>query len=99
RNGVSSSVNRGEVPQAHGLGGADAAGLDGGVVAVQDVDVLRVVAARHPGDSRVRDVRAGDGVLPAGLLLVMGEVAQMPARRLHPPGDPAQAIWPVPGPG
>ena len=37
---------RREVPQAHGLRGADAAGLDDGVLAVDDVDVLRVVAAR-----------------------------------------------------
>jgi hypothetical protein len=39
---------RGQVAQAYGLGGADAVGLDGGVVAVQDVDVLRVVASRNP---------------------------------------------------
>ena len=42
---------RGEVAQAHGLGGADASGLDGGVFAVHGVDVLGVdvlgmVAAR-----------------------------------------------------
>jgi hypothetical protein len=29
-----------QVRQAHGLGGADPAGLDGGVLAVQHVDVL-----------------------------------------------------------
>jgi hypothetical protein len=40
--------NRRQVPQPHGFRGADSAGLDGGVVAVQDVDVLRVVAARYP---------------------------------------------------
>ena len=37
-----------QVPQAHGLRGADAGGLDGGVLAVHDVDVLRVVAAGTP---------------------------------------------------
>jgi hypothetical protein len=45
------------------------------------------------------DVRAGDGVLPAGLLLIVRQVAQVAARPLDPPGDPAQAIGPVPGPG
>src|SRR5215469_7836070 len=42
----------------HGLGGADAAGLDDGVLAVDDVDVLRVVAARHAADAGSGDVRA-----------------------------------------
>ena len=42
---------RGEVPQSHGLGRADAARLDGGVLAVQDVDVLRVVAAGDTADA------------------------------------------------
>jgi len=37
---------RGEVAQAHGLGGADACGLDGGVFAVHGVDVLGMVAGR-----------------------------------------------------
>ena len=64
-------------------GGADAAGLDDGVLAVHGVDVLRVVAARHPAYPGVRDVRAGDGVFPAGLLLVAGQVPQVAARRLH----------------
>src|SRR5947207_7569652 len=86
---------RRQVPQAHGLGGADAAGLDGGVVAVQHVDVLRVVAARDPWYPAVRDVRAGDGVLPAAALLVVGEVLQVPAGRLHPAGDPPQPVRPV----
>ena len=43
----------GRFAQSHGLGGADAVGLDGGVVAVEHVDELRVVAARDavdPGD-------------------------------------------------
>ena len=45
---------RREVPQAHGLGGADAVGLDDGVLAVQHVDELGVVAAGHAGDPGVR---------------------------------------------
>ena len=39
-------------------------GLDGGVLAVDGVDVLGVVAAGDVGDPGVRDVRAGDGALP-----------------------------------
>jgi hypothetical protein len=38
-NGVSSSVNIWQVPQSHGLGGADAARLDAGVLAV-DVPLM-----------------------------------------------------------
>src|SRR6266571_3770416 len=90
---------RGEVPQAHGLGGADACGLYDGVLAVNGVDVLRVVAARHVLYPGVRDVRAGDRVLPAGLLLVVRQVPQVAARWLHPPGDPPQPFGPVPGAG
>src|SRR5260370_40275344 len=75
-----------EVAQAHGLGGADAGGLHDGVLAVDGVDVLRVVAARDAGDAGVGDVRAGDGVLPAGFPLVVRQVSQVPAGRLHPPG-------------
>src|SRR2546430_10426347 len=48
------------------LGGAHAAGLDDGVLAVGHVDVLRVVAARDVPDAAVRDVRADDRVPPAG---------------------------------
>src|SRR5271170_900601 len=55
----------GEVAQAHGLGGADACGLHDGVLAVDHVDVLGVVAAGHAGYPGVRDAGAGDGVLPA----------------------------------
>ena len=44
----------GEVAQAHGLGGADSVGLDGGVVALERVDELLVLAA---GDSRRRNLR------------------------------------------
>src|SRR5579859_4369311 len=97
RNDSSSSVNIWEVPQPHGLGGADAAGLDDGMLAVEYVDVLRVVAAGDAADAVAGDVRAGDGVLPAGFLLVVRQVAQVPARRLHPAGDPAQSFGPVPG--
>jgi hypothetical protein len=45
-----------EVPQAHGLGGADAAGLDDGMLAVDGVDVLGVVAAGDAGDPGAGDV-------------------------------------------
>jgi hypothetical protein len=44
---------RGEVAQAHGLGSVDPGRLDGGVVAVQHVDVLGMVAARDWFCSRV----------------------------------------------
>jgi len=40
-------------------------GLDAGVLAVGDVDVLGVVAARDAADPGEGDVRAGDGVPPA----------------------------------
>jgi hypothetical protein len=85
-----------EVPQAHGLGGPDAAGLHDGVLAVDGVDVLGVVAARPAADPAVRDVGAGDGVPPAGLLLIGGEVAHLAAGGLHSPGDPAQPAGPFP---
>jgi hypothetical protein len=61
---------RRQLPQAHRLRGADAAGLDHGLLAVHDVDVLGVVAAGHARYPGVRDVRAGNRVLPAGLLIV-----------------------------
>ena len=47
-------VFEGRFAQAHGLGGADAAGLDDGVLAVHDVDVLGVVAAGDAADPAVR---------------------------------------------
>jgi hypothetical protein len=56
---------RWQAAQADGLGGADAGGLDGGVLAVGDVDVLGVVAAWDAVDPGKGDVRAGDGVPPA----------------------------------
>jgi hypothetical protein len=87
-----------DVPQAHGLGGADPGGLHHGVLAVQDVDVLGVVAARHAGYPGVRDVRAGDRVLPARFLLIVRQVPQVAAGRPDPPRDPPQAAGPVPGP-
>ena len=49
-----------EVAQAHGLGGADATRLDYGLLAIRDVDALRVVAPRDAWDAGVRDVRTGD---------------------------------------
>jgi hypothetical protein len=49
--------------------------------AVDGVDVLRVVAAGNPGDAGVRDVDADDGVPPAGLILVGGQVRHLPAGR------------------
>src|SRR2546429_3999739 len=76
---------RRQVAQAHGLGGAHAAGLDDGVLAVGHVDVLRVVAARDVPDAAVRDVRADDRVPPAGLLLISGQVLHLPAGRVPPP--------------
>jgi hypothetical protein len=62
--------------------------LHDGVLAVQDVDVLRV-AAGNAANAVTGDVRAGNGVLPVGLFLVVGEVPQVAAGGLHPPGDPA----------
>ena len=90
---------RWQAAQAHGLRGADAGGLDAGVLAVHDVDVLRVVAAGNALDPGIGDVRAGDRVPPAGLLLVGGEVAHLPAGRLDAADDPAQAAGPVLRPG
>src|SRR5256714_14945880 len=52
----------------------------------------------HPLDPFLGDVRADDRVLPAGLLLIGGELLQVPAGWLHSPGDPAQPVRPVPGP-
>src|SRR5258708_29702343 len=88
---------RWKVAQAHGLGGADAACLDDVVLAVHGVDVLRVVAARDAREPVAGDVGAGDGVLPAGLLLVVGQVPQVAAGGPHPPRDPPQAGLPGPG--
>ena len=68
-----------------------------GVLAVGDVDVLGVVAARDAAYPAVRDVRAGDGVPPPGLLLIVREIAHLAAGRFYPAGDPAQAVRPVPG--
>src|SRR5689334_6415759 len=54
-----------------------------------------MVAARDTGDARVRDAGADDGVLPAGLALVGGEVLHVAAGWLYPPCDPAQPAGPV----
>ena len=48
RNGMSSSVNIWQIAKPHRFAGADAV-LDDGVLAVQHVDELGVVAARHAG--------------------------------------------------
>jgi hypothetical protein len=40
---------RRKIPESHGLGGADAAGPGGGVVALEHVDELGVLAAGHAG--------------------------------------------------
>src|SRR3954470_5067721 len=63
--------------QAHGFRGADAGGFDAGVLAVHDVDVLRVVAAGDAADPGAGDVRAGDRVPPAAFLFVGGQVAHL----------------------
>src|SRR4051795_4567314 len=89
----------GKGAQSHGLGGAHSGGLDAGVLAVQDVDELRVMAAGDAADPAAGDAGAGHGVAPSGLLLVIGQVAHLPARRLHPAHDPAQAVRPVLRPG
>ena len=68
------------------------------MLAVHDVDVLGMVAARDADDPDAGDVRAGNRVPPPGLLLLVGEVPHLPAGRLDPPGDPPRAAGPVPGP-
>src|SRR2546423_10184735 len=74
------------------------------MLTVQHVDELGVPAARHPLDPFLGDVRADDGVLPAGLLLIGGELLQVPAGWPSPPGGapppPPPASRPAPpGPG
>jgi hypothetical protein len=83
------------VAQAGGLSGTDAV-LDDGMLAVQHVDELDVPAARDAFQPFVRDIGAGDRVLPAGLLLLGGEVLQVPAGRPDPADDPAEPGRPVP---
>src|SRR6185503_3322867 len=90
-------VFEGRLRRPMAFGGADAAGLDDGVLAADGVDVLQVVAAGDALYPGVRDVRAGDGVLPAGLHLVVRQVPHVPTGRLDPAGDPPQAAGPVPG--
>ena len=53
-----------------------------------------VIDAADPG---IGDVRAGDRVPPACLLLVGGQVRHLPAGRPDPADDPPQAAGPVPG--
>jgi hypothetical protein len=58
--------------------------LRNGVLAVQDIDELGVAA---PGDAFYSfrgDVRADDGVLPAGLFLIGGEILQVAANDYPP---------------
>ena len=68
-----------QVAQAHRLPVPDAV-LDDGVLAVHDVDVLGVVTPRNPGDPGLGDVRAGDGVPPAGFLLVGDAYLELPCQ-------------------
>jgi hypothetical protein len=68
-------------------------------LAVGDVNVLGVMAARDAGDPAVWDVGAGDRVPPAGLLLIGSQVRHLPAGRLCSAGDPAQPAGPLAGPG
>ena len=83
---------RGQAAQAHGLRGPDPVGLDDGMLAVR----RRCTGGGGcPGRrSRFRDVRAGDGVLPAGLQSVRFSGT---GGRLHAAGGPPQAVRPVPG--
>ena len=61
------------------------------------LSVLVVMAGRDTADPAAGDVRADDGVPPAGLLLIGGQVAHLPTGRPGPAGDPAQPAGPVPG--
>jgi hypothetical protein len=64
---------RGKIPQAHGLGGADAAGLDDGVLAVHDVDVQPLAVGRAPTISagrpndRARQPQAAASAAPGSI--------------------------------
>jgi len=89
----------GEVAQAHGLGCADAAGLDDCVLAVDGVDVLGVVASPDAGDAGVWDVRAVMEYFQPVFFSYVGQASHVPAGRLHAAGDPAQSFGPVPGAG
>jgi hypothetical protein len=90
--------NGGKVPQAHGLRGSHPV-LDDGVLAVQHVDELGVVAAGHAGyPAGGRDVGDDDGVPPAGGALAGGQVPHLAAGRFRAPHDPPQPIGPPGGP-
>lgn len=58
---------RREVAEPHCLGGADAVGLDGGVVPLGGVDELRVLAARDDFTCRAMN-RSPSGQVPARLI-------------------------------
>src|SRR5690348_3111919 len=88
---------RRKAAQPGGLPRPDAV-LDNGVLAVQHVDELGMPAPGNAFQPFPGDIRAGNRVLPAGLLLIGGEVLQVPAGRPDPADDPAQAGRPVPGP-
>ena len=87
-----------QVAQAHGLAGVHLV-LHDGVLAVQHVDELDVVAPRHAGyPADGRDVGDDDGVPPAGGALERGQVPALPPRRLGAPHDPPQPAGPSGGP-
>jgi hypothetical protein len=87
-----------EVPQPHGLRRADAVSLDGGVVALDRVDVLRVVAARNPGDVGVQRRNGMAGVAfraRRSLSLMSGDsLPSSPAGRLSCAGFPVASAVP-----
>ena len=72
--------------------------LDDGVLAVQHIDELGVVAAGNVLDPGVRDVGDDDGVPPAGGPLEGGQVPGLPPRRPGAAHDPPQPGRPSGGP-
>src|SRR5204863_8264733 len=83
--------------QAHRFASADAV-LDHGMLAVQHVGELGVVAAGHAGDPACgRDVGDDDGVPPAGGALEGGQVPGLAAGGPGAAHDPPQPGGPVPG--
>lgn len=75
--------------KAHGPAGSDAP-FDLGVVAVQGVEELDLVGAGDP--SQVPDVRRGDGVPPAGLLLMSDHLVLLIPARLVSADDCLDAL-------
>jgi hypothetical protein len=83
---------RGQVRQPHVLVGADVV-FDLGVVAVQCVEELDLVGA---GDApHVSDVRRGDRIPPAGLLLEGGQLLHVPPGGAHAADDQPHALRPA----